>query len=186
MNKKVLWITQTAIVIALLVVLQAVTAPLGNTIITGSLVNLMLIIGVMIGGLASGLTIALISPSFAMLFGIGPPFGLLIPFITLGNIVLVFCWHFLGKKHFAAPIVVSVSAAVVAAVAKFATLYLGVVKVAVPLFLKLPAPQATKISAMFSLPQLLTALIGGGLAILILPVLKKALVKEGQSKQTVF
>ena len=38
-----LWMTQTAVCLALLVVLQAATMPLGSTLITGSVVNLLLI-----------------------------------------------------------------------------------------------------------------------------------------------
>ena len=51
MNKeKTLWITRTAIFVALLVVLQAATAALGNTIITGSVVNMLLVVSVMTCG----------------------------------------------------------------------------------------------------------------------------------------
>lgn len=46
MNKKVLWITRTASFVALLVVLQFATSFLNNTMITGSIVNLILIISV--------------------------------------------------------------------------------------------------------------------------------------------
>ena len=176
-NQKVLWITQTAMVIALLIVLQAATAPLGNTMITGSLVNLMLVIGVMVGGLASGLTVAVLSPIFAKIFGIGPLWAL-IPFIALGNIALVLCWHFVGKRRFTAPVIVRGMAAMTAAVAKFLVLYVGIVQVAVPVLLQLPEKQAAMISATFSFPQLVTALIGGGLAIIVLPLLGKALKKE--------
>ena len=172
-NRKVLWITQTGITMALLIVLQAATAPLNNTMITGSLVNLMLVVSVMIGGLTSGITVALLSPIFAKLFGIGPLWTL-IPFISLGNIVLVLCWHLLGNKRYAALAIVRSVAALAAAIAKSVTLYLGVVQVAIPMLLQLPAPQAAVISGMFSFPQFITALIGGGLAIVVIPLLKKA------------
>ena len=176
-NQKVLWITQTAMVIALLIVLQAATAPLGNTMITGSLVNLMLVIGVMVGGLTSGLTVAVLSPVFAKIFGIGPLWSL-IPFIALGNVVLVLCWYFIGTQQFAAHVIVRGMAAVTAAVAKFIVLFVGIVQIAVPVLLQLPEKQAAMISATFSFPQLITALIGGGLAIIVLPLLGKALKKE--------
>ena len=177
MNRKTLWITQTAVIMALLIVVQAITASLGNTIITGSLVNLMLIIGVMVGGLTSGLTIALLSPVFAKLFGIGPLWTLIL-FIALGNAALVLCWHFLGKQRFAAPVVVSGATTVVAAAVKFIVLYVGVVLIAVPVLLKLPNPQAGVISAMFSFPQLLTALIGGVLSMIVMPLVKKAITQN--------
>ena len=62
-----------------------------------------------------------------------------------------------------------------AALAKFLILYVGIVQIAVPLLLELPEPQAAVISNMFSIPQLLTALLGGGIALLVLPTLKKAI-----------
>ena len=48
-NRKVLWIAQTAVL----------TASFGNAAVTGSMVNLILTISVMIAGLLSGLTVAL-------------------------------------------------------------------------------------------------------------------------------
>ena len=50
MNKKTLWITETAVMIALLVALQWATKPLGQ-FVTGSCVNLVLGVSVLVGGL---------------------------------------------------------------------------------------------------------------------------------------
>ena len=90
-----LWITHSAMFIALLVILQALTAPLGNMFVTGSIVNMLLIISVKICGLSSGLTVAIISPIMAKVFGIGPLWSL-IPFIALGNLSLTLIWHYLA------------------------------------------------------------------------------------------
>ena len=177
MNKRTLWITETAICVALLVVLQAVTAPLGNQIVTGSINNFMFIIAVMTCGLSSGLTVAVISPIVAKFIGIGP-FWALIPFIILGNIVLVALWHLIANRSFGPKYVPYIVALVAAAVSKFAVLFIGVGKVAVPFILGLPEPQASVISGMFSIPQIFTASIGGVLAIILLPALKKALNKR--------
>lgn len=173
-NKKILWITQTAIFIALLIVLQAATASFGNILITGTIVNLLLIVSVMSCGLASGLTVAILSPIIAKFFGIGP-LWLLIPFIAAGNIALVSLWHLIGNKKSAGGTRISyLPALITAATAKFAVLYLGIVLIAVPFFLGLPEQQASVISHMFSIPQLFTATAGGILAVMILPSMKKA------------
>ncbi|MDR1736830.1 MAG: hypothetical protein LBR85_08205 [Oscillospiraceae bacterium] len=176
-KSRILWIARTAIFIALLIALQFATAPLGQ-LVTGSLVNLLLIVSVMTCGLASGLCVAAISPVMAKLMGIGPLWEL-IPFVILGNAALVLVWHFIGNRNMGRKIVAHIAALVCAAVTKFVVLYLGIVVVAVPLFLKLPQPQVEKISGMFSLPQLFTATVGGALAVVILPVLKKA-IRKGQ------
>jgi len=173
MNRKILWITRTAVLAALLIVMQAATSTFGNTLVTGSVVNLILIISVMTCGLSTGVTVAIISPICAKFFGIGP-FWTLIPFIILGNIALVLIWHLIGNRKFGKANLPHIVALVAAAVLKFVVLYLGIVKIAVPVFLKLPEPKATVISNMFSIPQLITALIGGALALIMLPVLKRA------------
>ncbi len=172
-KKRILWITHTAVFIALLIVLQAATAPLGNTLITGIVVNLLLIVSVMTCGPASGLTVGLVSPIVAKFIGIGP-LWVLIPFIAAGNSVLVLIWHFLGNRNKDRKYAAYITAIIAAAVAKFLVLYLGIVKIAVPLFLGLPEQQAAVVSQLFSIPQLITALAGGIIATVILPTIKKA------------
>ena len=175
-REKTVWIIRTAVFIALLVVLQAATAPLGNTILTGTLVNALLIVSVMTCGVMSGAVVAGISPIMAKLLGIGPLWGL-IPFIAAGNITLVLVWFFCGNRGQGAKYSAGIVATVAAAAAKFCVLYLGIVKVAVPLLLRLPEPQASVISGMFSLPQLLTALLGGVVALPAIRALKKTVLK---------
>ena len=164
----------TAVFIALLVVLQAATGALGSTIITGSVVNMLLIVSVMTCGMTSGLCVAVISPVMAKLIGIGPLWSL-IPFIVAGNITLVLIWHFIGNRRWGHKYTAPIIALTAAATAKFLVLYLGIAQITVPFLLRLPAPQAAVISSMFSIPQLLTALLGGGVALLVLSPLKKAI-----------
>lgn len=172
-KSKTLWITYTAALIALLVVIQAVTAGFGNTIVTGTLVNAVLIIAVMTGGFWSGAVVALVSPVMAKLTGIGPLWSL-IPFIAAGNLALITVWHFVCRRRGIPRYAGRIGALIAAAVAKFLVLYLGIVKVMVPLLLKLPEPQATVISGMFSVPQLVTALLGGIVALPVLAAVKRA------------
>lgn len=173
-KERTLWITRTAVFFALLVVLQAATGALGSTIITGSVVNMLLIVSVMTCGMMSGLCVAVISPIMAKLIGVGPLWSL-IPFIVAGNIILVLIWHFIGNRRWGHKYTAPIIALAAVATAKFLVLYLGIVQIAVPFLLRLPAPQAAVISSMFSIPQLLTALLGGGVALLVLSPLKKAI-----------
>lgn len=173
MNKpQTLWITRTAVLLALLIVLQAATAPLTGTFVTGSIVNLMLILSVMLGGLSSGITIAVLSPVLAKLLGIGPLWGL-IPFIIAGNITIMIIWRFISQKIKISELAAYAAAAITAAFAKFAVLYFGIVRFAIPMLLNLPDPQASIISGMFSVAQLFTALAGGAAAVMLLPILNK-------------
>ena len=174
MRKKILWITETAVMLALLVAVQGITSGLGNQFITGSCVNLILSVTALMVGLWGGVAVAAISPFVAFLFGIGPKFIQLIPVIAVGNLVLVLVLTLLKDKK----IWRSVAAWIVAAVAKFGTLYLLMVKLVVPALVAggtIPAKAAATIAVQFGWPQLVTALIGGGLALVIVPALRKAL-----------
>ena len=169
MIKQIRWITETAVLLAGLIALQALTKPLGQ-FVTGSCVNALLAVAVLLTGLHSGLVIAFISPWLAFVLGIAPqPF--VVPAIMLGNTVYVVLLNLLADpqgKDFPRQLL----AWVTAAVCKFGILYLVITKFLAAL---LPAPQAPKILAMFSWPQLVTALIGGAVALLIVPTLNKAL-----------
>lgn len=176
MKKKVVWITETAVLIALLVVLQSVTKPLGQ-LVTGSCVNAVLAIAVLMVGMGSGLTVALVSPVFAYLFGIAPNL-LTVPVIMAGNAVFVVLLQVLAHQQLWRNVI----AVAVAAIGKFAVLYAlvnwvicGVAAQALLAQGLLKTPMLKVLPATFSWPQLATALIGGTLAMLIVPVLKKAL-----------
>ena len=179
MNKKILWVTETAVMLALLVALQYLTKSFGQ-FVTGSCVNAILAVSTLLAGPGSGITVALVSPVLAYLLGIAPQV-LVVPAIMIGNTVFVVLLHFLAKSR--KPFM-QVTGLLAAAVCKFAVLYLIVAKVVCGLLadsllasgvLKQPMLQA--LPATFSWPQLVTALIGGGVALLIAPVLKKALHK---------
>lgn len=200
MNKKVRWITETAVMLALLVTLQAVSKPLGQ-LVTGSCVNAVLAIATLLAGMKCGITVALCSPVCAFLLGIAPNFVTVLP-IMLANTVYVVLLHLLagsGKlwqqkaataaaegKFFVWRQPVGLAAA---AGAKFLVLYLLVVKVICGVasgalmgkklgqIVVLAPPMLEMLPAMFAWPQLITALIGGAVALLITPVLKKALKK---------
>lgn len=180
-NQKVRWITTTAVMLALLVALQALTKPVGQ-LLTGSCVNAVLAVSALVGGLGCGLTVALISPVLAYLLGIAPQI-LTVPAIMLGNAVyVVLLWLLAGKEN--RSILIRVVALLAAALAKFALLYFVVAKVIcgwlAPSLLEsgaLKQPMLTALPATFSWPQLFTALIGGTVALVIVPVIRKALKK---------
>ena len=186
MNKKILWITETAALLALLITLQVLTKPLGQ-LVTGSCVNAVLAITVLLAGMSSGITVALISPVFAFLFGIAPNFVTVLP-IMVGNVCYVVLLRLIaGKSH--KPLWRQPVALVTAATVKFAVLYLLVVQLICGIasgallgkklgdIVVLAPPMLKMLPTMFTWPQLFTALIGGTVALLIVPVLRKALRK---------
>ena len=181
MNKKLRFITETAILLALLVSLQALTKGFGQ-LVTGTCVNAILAVSVLVGGLGSGITVALISPVLAFLLGIAPQI-LTVPAIMAGNGVYVVLLHLLADRE-GKDLPRQAAAWLLAAVGKFAALYLIVVKVIcgvmAPALLEagtLKAPMLKALPATFSWPQLITALLGGAVALIIVPVVRKALRK---------
>ena len=181
MSKKIRWITETAVMLALLVCLQALTKPMGQ-LVTGSCVNTVLAVAALVGGLNCGLVVALCSPVLAYLLGIAPQI-LTVPAIMVGNTVFVVLLSWLADKT-GKNLVRQVIAWVAAAAAKFAALYAIVVWLICGVLSEnllasgtLKAPMLKALPAAFSWPQLITALIGGAVALIITPVLRKALHK---------
>jgi hypothetical protein len=180
-DSKILWITRTAIFIALLIVIQLATKSFGQ-FVTGSSVNLLLMASVLTCGIYSGLTVALISPFFAFLLGIGPAFIQLVPFIALGNMAYVLVGYLLINKNLEKKSLKGYSLSAVGVIAasavKFLLLWLGIVKAVVPLMTQLKAPQVAMLSSAFSWPQLVTALIGGFIALPAAFLIRKAIIKK--------
>ena len=87
MNKKIRWITETALLLAMLIVLQSVTKSFGQ-IVTGSCVNAVLAIAALVAGTSSGIVIAVVSPVLAFLLNIAPQ-AVTVPAIMVGNTVFV-------------------------------------------------------------------------------------------------
>ena len=184
MRKRTLWITQTAAMLALLIALQWATSYIpkpAQQYVTGSCVNAVLAVTVLMAGLSSGLTVALLSPVFAYLFGIAPNL-VTVPAIMVGNAAFVAVLYLVGGGK---SLLRSVTAWLGASLIKFALLYVLVTYLICGLIADallerglLKTPMLTALPATFAAPQLVTALIGGGVALLIVPVLKKALHRQ--------
>ena len=89
MKNKILWITRTAVMLALLVVVQYVTSFIPKPVqqyVTGSCVNAVLAVAVLMSGFWSGTAVAVVSPFVAFLFGIGPQLLPIVPAIAAGNL----------------------------------------------------------------------------------------------------
>ena len=181
MKRKVLWLTETAVLLALLVTLQAVTKAFGQ-LVTGSCVNALLAVACLFGGLGCGLTVAVISPVLAFLLGIAPQI-LTVPAIMVGNVLYVVVLHLLagGDRK---PLWRQALALISASAVKFCALY-GIVAGLICGLLSesllasgaLKAPMLKVLPVSFGVAQLFTALIGGAVAMLMVPVLRRALRK---------
>lgn len=191
MNKRLRWITETAALLALLICLQWVGSfvphQLVKQLITGTFVNSVLAVAALYAGYGSGITVALISPVFAYLLGIAPNFITVLP-IMVGNVCYVVLLRLIigktGKPFWKQPVGLAAAATV-----KFGVLYVLVVLVICGVAsdallgqkigetVLLAPPMLKMLPAMFSWPQLVTAVSGGILGLIISPILRKALHK---------
>jgi len=154
------FITRTALLLALTMIFQSFRAP---QLVTGTLVNGMLLISAGYVGMWSGVIIGLFTPVLAFVFGI-MKFPPMMPFIMIGNALYVLV--FTGMKN--KPV-----GMVLGSLVKFLWLSASVYYM-LPLFgVKAPAV----LVEMFTFPQLATAVMGGVLALLVLGLLKKSLVE---------
>jgi len=164
-NSKIRFIAYTGILLAVALVVQMGGFPQP---ITGPLVNAVLYLSALLVGSWSGVIIGIFTPLIAFMRGILPaPLAPMIPFIAIGNGVLVLVFFILMEKN-------KIIGIVVASVVKYLIL-----STAVRYVVSVPG----KVAQMMGLPQLYTALIGGGIALLAyqtLQVIRPRLKKEGK------
>ncbi len=161
---KTKYLTRTAMLLALTLVIQMLGFP---TYITGPLVNMMLFIATILLGSLSGTIIGALTPWIALSRGIlPPPLAAMVPFIIGGNIILVITYNFIAEKN-------QYLGILTAAILKFALL-----SSAVRFFIEVKPP----IAAAMQLPQLLTAIAGGFLALLMTKYIVKVDLEEDRTR----
>lgn len=151
MNKQLKFVTYGAVLLALAAVFPLLRLP---QYLTGSVVNFVLLIACHVLGILGGVVIGCLTPWIALMAG-QMPFGFMPPFIMIGNAILVIVfWIF--KRYKTTGMIVGL---VLGAFLKY--LFLSF---AVRYLVQAPA----KLVAMMSTPQLVTALIGGALAFIVI------------------
>ena len=149
------WVSRTAVLFALTLVIQLLGLP---QFITGPLVNSFLLLATMMVGVSSGMVIGLFTPWVAFSRGILPaPLGPMIPFIMLGNVTLVIVFFLITTRR-ENNIGFLGLGIVIGSIAKYLVL-----SQSVAFLVSVPPP----VAKMMQFPQLMTALGGGAIAIVI-------------------
>ena len=149
----------------------AIAAPLlfKQQLITGTIVNATLIIGVSLLGARDGLLIGLLPSSVALATGLlSPALAPLIPFIIIGNAILVLTFSYLSRINYWVGVIVG-------SLLKFGFLY-GTSTVVIGLLINKQVAPA--VAQMLSWPQLVTALAGGILAFGLVKLVRKFPVSQ--------
>lgn len=165
-NFTVQYIVRTGLLLAIALVFQIGVNPLGQWVV-GPLVNFSLLISAALVGTLGGIIVGCFTPLIALLVGIVklPP---LVPFIMVGNAILVILFNLIRKKI---PNIGNSAGIIVAALGKFAFLAISIRYLVVFFLPKVPKPLIT----VFTLPQLYTALVGGVLALITIKLLPKSM-----------
>lgn len=171
-------LAQTGILLALCIVSQFFKNL--SVYLTGPIINTILIIAVLSVGLAGGLAIAVITPITAYLIAPSPIITAIPPvmvMIMLGNCILVFCvWLFTNKFKFSGKLIAGM---LTGSALKAGFMAVFITKVLFSVYENaLPEKLLAKGQLMFSITQLITALLGSFLAFLIWIPLKKYLKAE--------
>jgi hypothetical protein len=163
---EVLTITKERVVTFIMLLAIASAAPLigHQQFITGPIVNATLLAATVLLGVRGGLLIGLIPSSIALSAGLLPPvLAPMIPFIIVGNAILVVTFGYLRDKNYWLALVSG-------SILKFAFLF-GTSSVVINLLLNKNV--ASNVAMMMSWPQLVTALAGGVIAYGILRGIRK-------------
>ncbi|MCX8130009.1 MAG: ECF transporter S component [Clostridia bacterium] len=171
MNKKIRFITRTAILLALAIVFQMLGRyiPLGpnSQFVVGPLINACLMVAAAMVGLSGGGIVALLSPFGAILTGAAIPLPFA-PFVALGNFLLVLLFFLFMYRS-------KILGLTLGALAKSVWLF-----AAIKIFvwaMDMKGKKAEMLLWSFSWPQAITALVGGVLALLLIKVLDKNIQK---------
>lgn len=191
-NGKAQIIARIAILMAATVVIQYLTGLIGGGIqlLTGSFVNLFLLLSALLCGFVGGVAIGLVTPFIALAVGLNPNI-VLVPFIAFSNALLVTAFTlvcFLLKlrdcKKVWEQIAVLVSGFLLGALLKFLFMYFICVQLIFLLFVQadiLKAPALTNLAAAWGIMQFATACIGGAVATsLYFPLKKVKLITYGE------
>ena len=154
-------LVRTSLLLALALAVQSMRMP---QMVTGPVINAVLILAVALGGgVISGMLVGAITPWVAVMTGI-MVFAPVAPVIMVGNITLVIIFAVVTRtvpSHTG-----DFVAAVVAALGKFVVMFLGIRFLVAP---NVPLPPPAIV--MLTTTQLYTALIGGILAVTIIKIL---------------
>lgn len=172
MKNNTRFLTRTALLLAIAIAFQIFGRFIPyNNLIVGPIVNAVLIVATYTAGFWSGTSIAVIAPlvsAFTNKAAIAPLIITFSPFIILGNFIIVLAFHLLRRKNMIAGVAAG-------AVCKFAFLYASIA--IFTSVVKMKPQVAVTLTNLFSWPQLMTAVIGGILALIVITLAGKQLEK---------
>lgn len=171
--KNVKKLIRASLLLALAIVAQAIGRgfPQISQLFVGSIVNCILIIAALTCSTYLGTLVGVLTPILAWVIGqLPPPMGPFVPFIVIGNAIYIILFSLIYKKKNNLRKYLSI---IIAAIFKYFFLFISSSKLIYLFNLNIPKKVANKLVIMMGFPQLITALIGGALALLLHEMLIK-------------
>ncbi|MCY6370058.1 ECF transporter S component [Clostridium ganghwense] len=167
MNSQIRNLVRSSLLLAIAVIFQMT---LKHTVVVGPVVNAVLLLTTFICGTVWGIYVGLLTPLLAFATGtLNAALGPFVPFIMIGNAILVFFFGiFKGKEKFGKYL-----GLVIGSLLKYLFLYVSATKLVSLFKLGIPAKLVKQLAIIMGIPQFYHALIGGAFAILIIELLKK-------------
>jgi hypothetical protein len=165
-------LVRASLLLAICIVFQVIgrNMPEINQFLVGPAVNCILILTAFICGKWWGVGVGVLTPWLALLVGqLKMPLAPFIPFIIIGNFLFVYIFSLLKAGN----IIRRGIGVILGAFIKYAFLTLSATKLIHAFKLSFPTKVANTLAASMSTPQLITALIGGALGIIIIELLSK-------------
>jgi hypothetical protein len=163
---------KASLFLALAIVFQVVgkTFPGISQFFVGPAVNAILILTAVICGGFYGILVGCLTPLLAFLTGqLASALGPFIPFIIIGNILFVFSFVILNKQGKYGKYL----GILIGALIKYMFLWISATKLILLFNLNMPAKVANKLAIAMGIPQLVTAIIGGVIALMLIEILRK-------------
>jgi hypothetical protein len=171
-NKGVQNLIRSGLFLSIAIVFQLIgkNFPQVSQLLVGPAVNSVLLLTAYVCGTNYGIATAALTPILALLLGQFPALlASFIPFIMIGNAVYVLAFGVLKNKTRIGEYI----GVVVGSLLKFLFLYFSASKLVLLLGLGIPKKALPKLAIMMGVPQLITALFGGVITIIIIEILKR-------------
>jgi riboflavin transporter len=170
-DKRLQNLVRSSLLLAIVIVIQVIgkNIPAISQSFVGPGVNAVLIIAAALCGNWWGAAVGSLTPVLAWVIGqLAAPMGPFVPFIIIGNIIYVLSFGLLKKYSKGKYIGV-----VVGSILKYGFLSLSASKLVALFKLGMPEKVVSKLIVAMGIPQLITALIGGFVALVLIEILRR-------------
>lgn len=141
-----------------------------NQFLIGPLVNAILLITAYVCGTYYGVGVGLLTPIVALLVGqLNGAFAPFLPFIMVGNAIYVLSFGLLKDRIYLGKWIGFISGSLL----KFIFLFFSATKLVKLFSLNIPDKLLSKLAIAMGFPQLITAILGGLIALSIIEILKR-------------